>query len=99
MAAAAHVSVNVYGQVWGKPPYQGDNSTDAFTRFVQWDQPTSMSFPTAGTIIHPVFPGQRVGNTSNYIYSVIEVQPTGLNVEGDKFASNQSVATLATAAG
>lgn len=99
MAAAAHVTVNVYGQVFGKPPYQGENSSDAFANFVVWDSPTSMSFPTTGTIFHPVSPGQQVGNSSNYIYSVVEVQATGLNVEGNKFASNQSVATLATNAG
>lgn len=94
--ASARVTANVYGQVFGQPPFQGSNSQDAFSRLVVWDSPTSMSFPTTGTIFHPVSPGQQVGNTGNYIYSVIEVQPTGLNVEGDKFASNQSVATLAT---
>ena len=99
MAAAAHVTVNVYGQVFGKPPYIGTNDENAFANFVVWDSPTSMSFPTTGTIFHPVTPGQQVGNTSNYIYSVIEVQATGLNVEGNKYASNQSVATLATSAG
>jgi len=93
---SARVSVNVYGQVFGQAPYIGTNSGDAFTRLTVWDSPQTMSFPTSGTIFHPVSPGQRVGNSSNYIYSVIEVQPTGLNVEGDKFASNQSVTTLAT---
>jgi hypothetical protein len=95
MAAAAHVTVNVYGQVFGKPPYQGD---EPFANFVQWNTPVPTSVPTVGTIFHTVTPGQRVGNTSNYIYSVIEVLPTGLNVDGVKYASNQSVATLATGA-
>ena len=99
MAAAAHVTTNVYGQVFGKPPYIGTTDDNAFARFVEWDSPTSMSFPTTGTIFHPVTPGQQVGNTSNYIYSVIEVQASGLNVDGIKYASNQSVATLATNAG
>ena len=99
MAAAAHVTTNVYGRVFGQPPYQGSNDADAFANLVVWDSPTSMSFPTAGTIFHPVSPGQQVGNTSNYIYSVIEVQQTGLTVDSVKYASNQSVATLATNAG
>lgn len=99
MAAAAHVTSGIYGQVFGNPPYQGETSNDAFTKFVSWDSPVQMSFPTTGTVFHPVSPGQQVGNTSNYIYSVIEVQPTGLNVQGNKYASNQSVATLATNAG
>jgi hypothetical protein len=99
MAAAAHVTSGIYGQVFGKPPYIGTNSTDAFARLVEWDSPVQMSFPTTGTVFHPVSPGQQVGNTSNYIYSVIEVQSTGLNVDGPKYASNQSVSTLATNAG
>jgi len=99
MAAASHVTTGIYGQVYGKPPYQGSNSSNAFTNFVAWDSSTQMSFPTAGTIFHPVSPGQRVGNSSNYIYSVIEVQQTGLTVESTKYASHQSVSTLATNAG
>lgn len=94
MAAAAHFSANVYGMAYGKPPYgTGLSSPD---RNVFWETPVVMSFPTTGTVIHPVSPGVQVGNTSNYIYSLIEVQPTGLNVHGDKYSSNQSVATLAT---
>ncbi len=100
MAAAAHVTAGIYGQVWGQPPYIGTNSQDAFDRFTSWDSLQSMSFPTTGTIFHPVTPGQQVGtSTSNYIYSVIEVQPTGLNVDSKKYASPVPVATLATNAG
>jgi len=99
MAAAAHFTTGVYGTVFGQPPYIGTNDEDAFSSLVVWDSPLQMSLPTTGTIFHQVTPGQQVGNTSNYIYSVIEVQPTGLNVQGTKYASNQSVATLATSAG
>lgn len=101
MAAAAHFTTNVYGTIAGAPPYQASTQAAAFSNFIVWDTPTSMSFPTTGTIFHPVSPGVQVGNTSNYIYSVIEVQPTGLTIPGQsqKYASNQSVATLATAAG
>lgn len=101
MAAAAHVTANIYGKVFGQPPYQGTTDDNAFTNFVVWDSPTSMSFPTTGTIFHPVTPGQQVGNTSNYIYSVIEVMSgsSSPNPQSDKFASNQSVSTLATSAG
>ncbi len=101
MAAAAHVTSGIYGQVFGQPPYIGETSNDAFARLVEWDSPVQMSFPTTGTIFHPVSPGQQVGNSSNYIYSVIEVIPSGLVPGGDgpKYASNQSVSTLATNAG
>ena len=97
MAAAAHVSTNVYGFVEGAPPFGTGLASP--TRTVFYETPIVMSFPTTGTIFHPVSPGVQVGATSNYIYSIVEVQPTGLNVHGMKYASNQSVATLATNAG
>jgi len=101
MAAASHVTTGIYGTVQGQPPFQASTEDAVFTRFIQWDTPTQMSFPTSGTVFHPVSPGVKVGNTSNYIYSVIEVIPTGLTTpgQGPKYASNQSVATLATNAG
>jgi len=97
---AVHISTGIYGQVFGQPPYIGSNDSDSFTRLVEWSSPVVMSFPTAGTVFHPVSPGQQVGNSSNYIYSVIEVQATGLttNPQSTKYASNASVATLASAA-
>lgn len=101
MAAAAHVTAGVYGMVQGAPPYIGTTDSDAFSRLAEWDSPVQMSFPTAGTIFHPVSPGQRVGNSSNYIYSVIEVQATGSSPQPQswKYASNKSVSTLASDAG
>lgn len=101
MAAASQVVSNIYGRVFGQPPFQGSNSSDAFTNFVVWDSPTTMGFATQSITIHPVTPGQRVGNTSNYIYSVIEVNPSGLTPQPEslKYASNQAVATIATNAG
>lgn len=97
MAAAAHLTTNVYGFFEGQPPFGTGLPSPARTVF--YDTPVTMSFPTTGTVFYPVSPGIQVNNTSNYIYSVIEVQPTGLNTHGVKYASNQSVATLATAAG
>jgi hypothetical protein len=91
---SARVTANVYGMAQGSPPFGAGLSQP--TRTFNWDTPVSMNFPTTGTIFHPVSPGIQVGNTSNYIYSIIEVQPTGLNIHGDKYTSNQSVATLAT---
>jgi hypothetical protein len=102
MAAAAHVTVNVYGQAWGKAPYGTGiekGGLDSPDRITFWATPVALSFPTTGTVFYPVSPGIQVGTTSNYIYSIVEVQPTGLNVHGDKYVSNQSVATLATNAG
>jgi len=98
MAAAAHVTTGIYGMIEGSPPF--GNTSDIYpSRFIPWNVPVQMSFPTTGTVFHPVTPGIQVAGTTNYIYSVIEVVASGLNVHGDKYASNQSVATLATNAG
>jgi len=101
MAAASHVSAGIYGTVQGQPPFQASTEGDVFTRFITWDTPGVMSFPTGITIFHPVTPGVRVNASSNHIYSVIEVIPTGLTPAGQgvKYASNVSVSTLATNAG
>jgi hypothetical protein len=101
MAAAAHFSANVYGRVYGQPPYQGSTSEDAFANLVNFTSPAVMSFPTTGTIFHPVTPGQRVGNSTNYIYAVIEVVSDGQRPQPEniKYGAGESVSTLATNAG
>lgn len=98
MAAAAHVTAGIYGTVAGAPPYTTGNQ---FATFDVWPTPVQMSFPTTGTIFHQVTPGAQVGNTGQYIYSVIEVQATGSTPQPQswKYASNLPVATLATNAG
>lgn len=96
MAAAAHVSARIYGTIQGAPPF--GNTSDVGPSVVNaWPQSVIMSFPTTGTIFHPVTSGFKVGN--QYVYGIIEVQPTGLNVHGIKYASDTSAATLATNAG
>lgn len=94
MAAAAHFTTLVYGLVQGGPPYRG---TDPFAKQITFPAPVSMSFPTESTIFHPTQVGVRFGNY--YVYSVIEVPASGLNQPSTKYASSDSVATLATAAG
>jgi hypothetical protein len=97
MAAAAHVTAGIYGTFAGQPPFGATLGSPATISF--WGTPVQMSLPTTGTVFHQVNPGIQVGNTSNYIYSVIEVQATGLNVNSTKYASNVALATLATNAG
>lgn len=94
MAAAAHFNAFVYGMVHGGPPYRG---TNPFARQINFTAGVVMSFPTEGTVFHPTSTGVRFG--SNYVYSVIEVAPSGLNQQSEKYAAGESVATLATSAG
>lgn len=99
MAAASHVTSGIYGVFQGGPPF--GSGLPSPTRTIWWDTPVQMSLPTGGTVFHPVSPGIQVNSSGNYIYAVIEVLPTGLTGDGHgtKYASNQSVTTLATNAG
>jgi hypothetical protein len=101
MAAASHFQATVYGRIWGQAPYQGSTSNDAFANSSAFDTPAGMSFPVSSAILHPVSPGQRVGTSTNYIYSVIEVVTNGLVAQPGniKYGAGESVSTLATDAG
>lgn len=89
--AAANVTTWVYGMVQGGPPYRG---ADPFARQITFPSQVRMAFSTDNVIFHPTSQGVRFGN--NYVYSIIEVAPSGLNQQSDKYASSDSVATLVT---
>lgn len=86
---AQSFSVRVYGEVQGADPY-----TSSFTRSDAYSSALVNNFPAQNVLIHPVSPGQQIG--SAYVYSIIEVPPTGLNIHSRKYAVQESVATLAT---
>lgn len=94
MAAAAHFTAGIYGEVQGPPPYIGANP---FSRQVNYSTPAALSMPTTGTIFHPLSQGILFG--SKYCYSIIEILPQGLQQYSRKLATDQTVATLATSAG
>lgn len=94
MAAAAHVTAGIYGEVQGNPPYIGANP---FSRQTNYSLPAALSIPTANVIYHPLSQGILFG--SKYCYSIIEIFPTGNQLYSRKLATDQTVATLATAAG
>jgi len=101
MAAAAHVSINVYGIAFGEPPFQNKAGNTAFSQDKIFPRSGVVSIPTDQVLYHPLYNGYQVKNLTGtfYVYSVIEVLPTGLNVHPTKYLSDQSVATLATSAG
>lgn len=98
MAAAAHFSARVYGEVEQAPPFQNDSGVTAFSRVKAHPSPQVHSFPTAGVTIWALPNGYQMPS-GQYVYSVIEVLPTGLKQHSDKYVSEQSAATLATNAG
>ena len=97
MAAAAHFSTRVYGMIQGSPPFTDGDGQTAFSRVIDFNYAGVVSFPTTGTTFFPLPNGFVVGGA--YVYSVIQVAPTGLNVHGAQYVTDSSVATLATAAG
>jgi hypothetical protein len=97
MAAAAHFSTRVYGMVQGNPPFADASGATAFDRTIDFSYAGIVSFPTEGTTFFPLPNGVVVGGA--YVYSVIQVAPSGLNVHGPKYVTDSSVATLATLAG
>lgn len=97
MAAAAHFTARIYGQIEGNPPYTNPSGATAFSRVIDFNYRGLVSFPTTGTSFFPLPNGMVVGGS--YVYSVIQVAPSGLNVHGEQYVTDSSVATLATAAG
>lgn len=97
MAAAAHVSARVYGEIHGTQPFQNKAGAAAFDLVKPWPTPQIVSFPTDSTTFTPLSNGVFVSNF--YVYSVIEVAPSGLNVHGSKYVTDTAAATLATNAG
>lgn len=93
---ATQLSATVFGTIEGSPPY-GDGLSSPTRRLI-WKNSAAMSFPTGEVVLHPVNPQIRIGSSSNYIYSVIEVIPGGMNQHSQKYASSSTVASLITAA-
>jgi hypothetical protein len=97
MAAAAHFTTRVYGMVQGNPPFADADGVTAFSRTIDFSFAGNVSFPTTGTAFFPLPNGVKVGGA--FVYSVIQVAPSGLNIHPTQFVTDSSVATLATLAG
>lgn len=97
MAAAAHFTTRIYGEVFGAEPFQDADGATAFSRVKDYPVAPLVSLPTEGTQFWALPNGYRVSNF--YVYSVIEVAPTGLNVHSTKYVTDTSTAALATLAG
>lgn len=98
MAAAAHVSARIYGEIDGQIPFQNASGQTAFSRVKDYPSPQIVSFATNNTSFWPLPNGYQMANGS-YVYAVIEVQAAGLNHYSDKYVTDTSAATLATNAG
>jgi len=94
---AAQVTTRVYGMIQGNPPFADANGQTAFSREIDFSFAGRVSFPTTGTAFFPLPNGVKIGGA--FVYSVIQVAPSGLNIHPTQFVTDSSVATLATLAG
>lgn len=92
MAISGHVTTRVYGQIFGTPPFQNASGQAAFDNSKPYPAPPLTSVNIQGANIWPLANGVTVGNS--YVYAVIELPPTGLNVNGVKLATSDSATTL-----
>jgi hypothetical protein len=92
MAITGHVTTRVYGQVFGTPPFQNASGQAAFSDTNDYPAPPLTGVNLVGANIWPLANGVQVGGS--YVYAVIELPPSGLNVHGVKLATFDSATTL-----
>lgn len=97
MALSLHVLCRVYGEVFGSPPFQNGSGAAAFTNIKEYPLAPLTQIPMNQATLWPLANGVSVGN-GYYVYSVIELPASGLNVNSIKLATDQSVTALAAAA-
>jgi len=94
MALSLHTVCRVYGQVFGTPPFQNAAGAAAFTNSKPFPVAPITYLPTNNLTIWPLQNGIKVGN--HYVYSVLELPPTGLNQPSVKLATDQSASAVAS---
>lgn len=98
---AVHFNARVYGEVQGSAPFARTNSSgqveSSLTRVIDFPFAGINSFPTDGVQLFPLPNGVLVGGA--YVYTVIQLPPSGLNVHGMKYVTDSSVTALAAQIG
>jgi len=94
MALSLHALVRVYGEVLSNPPFENAAGTAVLTSTKPYPVAPLTYIPTNDLKIWPLANGVLVGTT--YVYSILELPPTGLNVHGVKYATDQSATTVAS---
>ncbi len=98
MAVSSGFASQIYGRIEGSPPYTDANGNAAFDRVIPFAHTGVWNLPSTPPTIIPLANGFQMPN-GTYVYSVIVLPPTGLNVHGVQLVTPDSVATLATSRG
>lgn len=97
MAILQHVTTRIYGIITGQPPFQNAAGTAAVSSFKQYPVAPLTSIATAGVNLWPLANGLQTLN-GYYVYTILEIPPSGLNQPSVKLATDQSVTTLVSVA-
>lgn len=93
---ANQFAARIYGEFQGTPYIPASGPID-LPRVIGYRNPSIWDFPSQGVGITGLPTGYQMPSGS-YVYSIIKVPPTGLNVHGASYLTDQSSSTLATAA-
>lgn len=91
-------STRVYGEVQGSPPFADGNGATAFSRVIPYSTAQIQNLPSDGVNVVSLPNGFQMP-AGSYVYSVVQLPPTGLNVHGTQLVTDSSAATLATLRG
>lgn len=97
MAILQHVTTRIYGEIFGQPPFENAAGAAAVSSFKQYPIAPLSSVALAGVNLWPLQNGLQV-NGNYYVYTILEIPPTGTNHNSVKLATDQSVTTLVSAA-
>lgn len=98
MALSLHALVRVYGEVLSNPPFENAAGTAVLTSTKPYPVAPLTYIPTNQLTIWPLANGVQMGPNGFYVYSVLELPPTGLNVHSVKLATDQAASTVASGA-
>lgn len=98
MALSLHALVRVYGEVQSNPPFENASGTAVLTATKPYPVAPLTYIPTNDLKIWPLANGVQMGPNNFYVYSILELPPSGLNVHGVKYATDQSATTVASGA-
>lgn len=96
MALSLHTVTRIYGQVFGTPPFENASGAATFTNVKPYPNAPLTYVPTNDLTIWPLANGVLVGNT--YVYTVLELPPSGLNQPSVKLATDLLASVVASSA-
>jgi len=98
MALSLHTVCRIYGEVFGNPPFQNAAGAAALTNTKPYPVAPMTYVPTNELTIWPLANGVQMGSNNFYVYSILELPPTGTNHNSVKLATDQLASAVASGA-